>query len=158
MEGGESTLADGFAIADRIRREDPEAFETLTEVRSRFRYDDGDAILESEGSLIELDRHGDVRRVRYSNRSERVDYDTPASLSRYYRARSLFAALTTSPEQTIRFKLEPGDLIVMDNYRLLHGRTSFVQSHGIRHLRQGYMERDVLQNRLATLSRSIDGV
>ena len=158
VEGGESTLADGFAIADRIRREDADAFSALTRVRPRFRYDDGEAILESEGSLIELDRWDDVRRVRYSNRSEWVDNDTPEALSQYYRARQLYAGYATSDEHTIRFKLGPGDMIVMDNYRLLHGRTPFVQTQGIRHLRQGYMERDVLQNRLATLSRAVDGV
>ena len=28
----------------------------------------------------------------------------------------------------IKFKLKPGDIIVMDNYRTLHGRTSYNMS------------------------------
>lgn len=38
--GGESIFVDGFAIADALRREDPEAFRTLCEIPVEFRNKD----------------------------------------------------------------------------------------------------------------------
>ena len=38
--GGLSTLVDGFAVAEALRREDPAAFKILSETPVRFRYQD----------------------------------------------------------------------------------------------------------------------
>ena len=37
-----------------------------------------------------------------------------------------------SDNYRIEFKLMPGDLLMMDNYRLLHGRTEFDTNEGSR--------------------------
>ena len=71
-QGGDSMLVDGFSAAEHLRREDPEAFACLTDVSPGFRYHDATTRLESEGPLIELDSRGQVARVRFSNRTERV--------------------------------------------------------------------------------------
>ncbi|KAA0016430.1 DUF971 domain-containing protein [Salinicola corii] len=153
--GGDSTLADGFMAAERLRRDDPDAFECLTRTSTRFRYVDDEAHLESEGPLIELDARGEVNRVRYNNRTERVPPLPPEQLDRYYAARRAFFALITAPELTLTPKLAPGEMLIMDNYRLLHGRTAFRLSQGIRHLRQGYVDRDTTASRRLTLRRQI---
>ncbi|WP_119462069.1 2-trimethylaminoethylphosphonate dioxygenase [Rhodospirillaceae bacterium SYSU D60014] len=153
-EGGDSEIADGFAVAERMRREHPEEFSILTTVRPRFRYVDETTHLEHEGPLIELGSSGEVFRVRYSNRTETVDALEPDVLDPYYRARARFHALINSPEMTVQFKLGPGDMIVMDNYRLLHGRRGYKLETGMRHLRQGYVDRDTLQSRRRILARS----
>lgn len=153
--GGDSTLADGFMAAARLRRDDPEAFACLTQTAVRFRYIDEDAHLESEGPLIELDGRGDVVRVRYNNRTERIPALPPAELERYYAARQAFYTLITDPALTLTPKLAPGEMLIMDNYRLLHGRTAFRLSQGVRHLRQGYVDRDTTASRRLTLRRQI---
>lgn len=81
-------------------------------------------------------------RVRYNNRTERIPPLPPEQLERYYAARRAFFALITAPELTLTPKLAPGEMLIMDNYRLLHGRTAFQLSQGVRHLRQGYVDRD----------------
>lgn len=154
--GGDSTLADGFMAAERLRQQDPAAFDCLTQTSTRFRYVDDSAHLESEGPLIELDSRGEVIRVRYNNRTERIPPLPPEQLERYYAARRAFFALITAPELTLTPKLAPGEMLIMDNYRLLHGRTAFRLSQGVRHLRQGYVDRDTTASRRLTLRRQAD--
>ncbi|WP_163649956.1 TauD/TfdA family dioxygenase [Modicisalibacter sp. 'Wilcox'] len=150
-EGGDSTLADGFMAARRLRDEAPEHFECLTRLSPTFRYTDATTDLESEGPLIELDSHGRLARVRYSNRTERIDAHAPELLARYYAARQHFYRLITSDALTVHLKLAPGEMLIMDNYRLLHGRTAYQLDGGTRHLRQGYVDRDSTASRRRVL-------
>ena len=48
----------------------------------------------------------------------------------------------------IRFKLEPGDLLTFDNWRVLHGRQAYQPSTGMRHLQGCYVDRDEVLSRL----------
>ncbi|ALM52446.1 TauD/TfdA family dioxygenase [Halomonas huangheensis] len=146
-DGGDSTLVDGFEAARRLRVEDPQAFDCLTRVRPDFRYHDDGTRLDSSGPLIETDGNNKVVRVRYNNRTERVAALPSEQLRDYYAARQSFYRLITSDELTLKLKLNPGQMLIMDNYRLLHGRTSFQLSGGVRHLRQGYVDRDSTQSR-----------
>lgn len=152
-EGGESTLTDGFAVAEELRRSAPEDFDALTRVRPDFRYADDAAVLESSGPLIELDTRGRVRQVRLSNRTDAVPADDPDLLERYYSARKRLTELVNDPRFQLTFKLEPGDLLIMDNYRVFHGRTGYKPGSGHRHMRQCYMDRDAVSSRRKVLAR-----
>ena len=54
----------------------------------------------------------------------------------------------------IEFKLLPGDLLMMDNYRLLHGRTSFNANEGNRFLQGCYIDYDSTEGKIKHLKRS----
>ncbi|NWN82143.1 MAG: TauD/TfdA family dioxygenase [Halomonas sp.] len=154
-DGGDSTLADGFMAARLLRERDPEAYATLTRVTPGFRYHDADTHLESEGPLIELNSHGHPVRVRYSNRTEQVPALPPEELEAYYAARQAFYRLITGEELTLHLKLDPGQMLIMDNYRLLHGRSAFQLAGGVRHMRQGYVDRDSTASRRRTLRQRL---
>ena len=47
-----------------------------------------------------------------------------------------------SDQYRIEFKLQPKDLLMMDNYRLLHGRTEFDANEGSRFLQGCYLDFD----------------
>ena len=51
-------------------------------------------------------------------------------LDLYYSARNKISEFYNSDQYKIEFKLTPGDLLMMDNHRLLHGRTSFDANKG----------------------------
>lgn len=142
VAGGLSTLTDGFAVARRIEAEMPEAYAVLAELPVRFRYEVDDAIMVGQGPLIEHGPDGALARVRFSTR---VDYVPPRpahTLDLYYRARARFHELANDPAFQISFPFEPGLLLMMDNHRMLHGRTAFDSADGRRHLQGCYIDHD----------------
>ena len=155
-DGGESTIVDGFGAAMALKEIDPEAFEALTTIAPNFHHAEENAILEDYGPMIQVDETGEVRRIRFSNRTEQVptlDHDT---LDRYYRARQLFSELIFSEQLTLITKLKPEDGFIWDNYRILHGRTAFDITTGDRHMRHCYVDRDSMSSRHKCLLQSLD--
>jgi len=155
--GGLSTLVDGFAAAEALRVRDNEAFKLLSNTPVRFRWRDDTTDLVASASPIELDTTGRLQAVNFSPRLDFVPLGPPQSLASYYKARRAFDHLLRSPEFEIRFKLDTGELLIMDNRRLLHGRTGFDPGEGLRHLQGCYIDIDgprslyrVLRRRLSS--------
>lgn len=140
--GGLSTLVDGFAAAETLRSSDPEAFRVLSHTPVRFRFRDVDTELVRSSSLIEVDGVGGLQAINFSPRLDYVPLLPPAELTAYFKARKQLDALLRSPKYEIRFLLNAGDLMMMDNRRLLHGRTSFDTREGLRHLQGCYIDVD----------------
>jgi gamma-butyrobetaine hydroxylase len=148
--GGENTLVDGFRVAEDLP---PGQRDLLASTPVRFRFADEETDLETETPVLELDVHGAVRAVHYNTRSAQP-FRLPGELVEpYYAAYLAFGRMLESPEYRIRFKLEPGDLFIVDNLRVLHGRTAYAPEAGERHLQGCYADRDGLRSRLAVLSR-----
>ena len=149
-EGGESVVVDGFAVAERLRREAPEAFELLARTKVPFRYVEPGAVdLRHWAPLIELDAGGELRTIRYNSRSiGPIDLD-PDALPDFYAAYRSFGRLLHDPAMTVGFRLRPGDLFIVDNRRVLHGRRGF--GGGRRHLQGTYADMDSLASRLRVL-------
>lgn len=154
-EGGDSTLVDGYMAARRLAERDPAAYACLTQTTVHFRYQDEQAHLESEGPLIELDPRDQPFRVRYNSRTECIPALSPEHLEQYYAARRAFHDLIVSDELTVNLKLDEGEMLIMDNYRLFHGRTAYQLAGGERHMRQGYVDRDTTDSRRRTLRRQL---
>jgi gamma-butyrobetaine dioxygenase len=160
--GGLSTLVDGFAAAEALRARDEAAFAVLTRTPVRFRYRDAATDLVASAPPIELDAAGGLLAIHFSPRLDFVPLGSPESLDGYYRARRAFDHLLRSPQFEIRFLLETGDLLMMDNRRLLHGRTGFDPAEGLRHLQGCYIDIDgprslyrVLRRRLAAVAEEV---
>jgi gamma-butyrobetaine dioxygenase len=149
-DGGENTLVDGFRVVEDLARSDLELLATHS---VRFRFADADAELEAETPVISLDARGDVEAIHYNTRSAQP-FALPGELmGSYYAAYQRFGRMLEAPEYRIQFKLAPGDLFIVDNLRVLHGRTAYAASGGARHLQGCYADRDGLRSRLAVLSR-----
>jgi gamma-butyrobetaine dioxygenase len=140
--GGLSTLVDGFAVAQALRADDPEAFGILASTPVRFRYTDADTELTASAPPIALDVTGELAAIHFSPRLDFVPPFPPARLEAYYRARRRFDARLRAPDFEIRFLLGAGDLVMFDNTRLLHGRTGFDPAEGLRHLQGCYIDLD----------------
>jgi gamma-butyrobetaine dioxygenase len=140
--GGLSTLVDGFAVAQALRLRDAEAFDRMSHTAVRFRYRDAANDMVASAAPIELDVTGRVQAVHFSPRLDFVPLQPPADLEAYYRARRAFDHLLRSPEFEFRFLLNAGELVMMDNRRLLHGRTGFDPAEGLRHLQGCYIDID----------------
>ena len=154
-EGGESLFADGFAIAEHLRLNAPEAFVQLTETPVPFHYRSGDAELCAERPLIQLSVHGEVTAVHYNSRSI-APLNLPArDAPRFYGAYRQLATLLRHPRFQLRTRLDVGTLVVFDNQRILHGRTAFSSARHARHLRGCYLSRDSVYSETALLRRKL---
>lgn len=153
-EGGDSIVRDGFQAAERLRREDPEAFALLAGHEVPFRFADRTAVLESRGRLIETDDGGRVTAVRWNNRSA-APFDLPFEvMGPYYRAYRAFGRLLHDPAEQVAFRMAAGEAFLLDNRRVLHGRTAF-SGAGQRHLQGCYADRDGLWSTIRVLEREL---
>ena len=155
-DGGESGLTDGFRAAEELRKEDPDLFDALVETPVNWFYRDDQAIIEDTSAFIDVDMAGAVKHVRFHGRSDRVAAVDADQLDRFYAARRRFIQLITSDELELRFKLQAGDMFMVDNYRLIHSRKAFRLETGARHMRQAYIDRDVVSSRQKTLLRDLN--
>ena len=155
LSGGESLLIDAFNAAEILRREEPAAFDILTRVRHRFRFHDDAMDLRADGSTIAVDDDGTIVGVRFNERTV-MTLDAPEDMVEpFYDAYRRFNLILRRPELLVRFKLQPGDLWLIENHRVMHGRTAFDNQAGRRTLRGCYMDRDGFHSLLRTLARRL---
>jgi gamma-butyrobetaine hydroxylase len=158
VNGGESIVIDGFEVAERLRAESPRGFELLAKYCARFEYAGSKGVrLRSKRPILELAPDGELIAVRFNNRSAAPFTDIPyADMADYYAAYRRMAALVEDPALAVRFKLSPGEAFIVDNLRVLHGRSAFAGSGG-RWLHGCYADRDGLLSTLAVLEENGDG-
>lgn len=149
--GGESTYTDGFAIAEAIRNEAPEAFRLLTSVPiPHNRRHPGEIDLRVHAPLIRLDWTGRISGVRYFDRAMAPLELPPAEVGPMYEAIREFHKRMVSPEFKAEIKLRDGDAVLIDNNRCQHGRNAFVATSP-RRIRTCHVDRDEFHGRLRDL-------
>ena len=156
VQGGLSTLVDGFTVTQKIKKDFPNFYKILTQIKVRFKFIDQSVVLEDWAEMIKLDESGNFKQVRFSPRLDFVPLMDKEKLELYYSARNKISELYNSDKYRIEFKLAPGDLLMMDNYRLLHGRTSYNSNEGNRHLQGCYIDYDSTEGKLKHLKRKFN--
>jgi len=156
VKGGFSTLVDGLTVTERLKKDYPNYYKILTETKVRFQFIDKDVVLEDWAEIIKLDEQGKLKQVRFSPRLDFVPLMDKEKLELYYSARKKISEFYNSDEYRIEFKLTSGDLLMMDNYRLLHGRTSYDANEGMRFLQGCYIDYDSTQGKLKHLKRKFN--
>ncbi|XP_077375000.1 gamma-butyrobetaine dioxygenase [Festucalex cinctus] len=160
-EGGDSEVVDGFHTAEELRREDPEAFRTLASLLVDFT-DTGadycDFMLQSKKRIIDINDQGQVVRINYNNATRDSVLDLPLhQVQPFYRALKAYVNITKRPENVVTYKMEAGDMVTFDNWRLLHGRKSYVSNpERVRHLEGAYLDWDEVMSRLRVLRSSVN--
>jgi gamma-butyrobetaine dioxygenase len=152
-EGGDTRLVDGFQAAARLREEDPGSFRVLTRTAVSFGFDDLGTSLRACQPLIDLGPRGRIRGVRFNNRSTQALRRPYEEVVAFYAAYRRWAGLLARPELAVTMRLRPGDCLIFDNTRVLHGRTAFTGA-GQRHLQGCYADLDSLASSLAVLERA----
>ncbi len=153
-DGGESIVMDGYRAAELLRGESPDAFALLTRHAVPFRFASAGTDLVARARLITLDDQGEVAEIRFNNRSI-TTFDLPADImGDFYAAYRGFAEILQRPDLEVGFKASPGDLFIVDNQRVLHGRKA-VGGSGRRHLQGCYADKDSLMSTLRVLERTL---
>ena len=154
-EGGNSSAIDAFKVADYLRENEKEIFDTLVNVPFKFKDKDytQEAHRHFHAPAITLTKDGDFNDVRFSVATMDVLDCSPEVMEKAYKAHHRFGNLLHDPKYQINFRLEPGDIFSFNNRRVLHGRTEFNPNSGHRHLQGYYMDRDEIVGRLNYLKR-----
>jgi len=153
--GGNSSAIDGFAVAEYLRKNEEEIFETLTTIPLKFR--DKDYTQKSHRSFhapaVSLTKDNDFHDIRFSVATMDALDCHPDVMDKVYKAHHRFGNLLHDEKFQINFRLEPGDIFSFNNRRVLHGRTEFDPNSGHRHLQGYYMDRDEIIGRLNYLKK-----
>jgi len=149
--GGESTLVDGFKVAEYIRASDPAAFDVLSTVKVPAHYLGDGVHLAAEHPIIGVTADGALTQIAYNN-YDRAPFRLPTPRMReFYRALSLFNGLINDPAYEITLRLVPGTALLFDNWRTLHGRRAY---RGQRWLCGAYLNKEDFDSKLRVLRAS----
>ena len=142
-EGGNSVLVDGFAIAAGLS---PEHRTILESVEVGFRQFADTAETWGRSPILRRNPAGEVIHLRYSNQLlQAMDPTRPETAAWYEAYHALSAAITDEANQ-IEFRMNAGDLLMVQNHRVLHARRAFQPATGARHLQDTYFDSDDVLN------------
>ena len=148
--GGKSSVVDGFAVANYLRKKEKKIYKLLTETYVKFKDTDytQKAIRVLHSPIITLTKDNDFNDIRFSMAAMGTIDVNPKKMKKFYDAYQFFASLLQNNKFKIDFRLEAGDIFCFNNRRVLHGRTEFDPNSGNRHLQGYYVERDEIIARL----------
>lgn len=141
-EGGNTLLVDGFNAAERLRKNHPTYFEKLVHTVVPHEYIEGTTShLYSLGTVLSVDPvSGQLINIRF-NPYDRASLCTlPAQgIPEFYVSYDALTQIIHSRESEFWLKLLPGTVLLVDNWRVMHGRSSFT---GKRVVSGCYLPRD----------------
>lgn len=154
-KGGDNHLSDGIHATQLLKERDPYLYDVLTKTPIYFQ-DKGFHLYEfskiTKAPSIMLDEEGNVSRLNLSSQSRDslMDLDTEGVLLFY---KALKALNDIMYEISIKVKTAAGDILVCDNFRVLHGRVAFDQktASGPRHLHNAYIDWSELRSKRRVL-------
>ncbi|KAI8067974.1 hypothetical protein BC940DRAFT_238441 [Gongronella butleri] len=157
VKGGSSIFVDSFRAVEQLKREFPEDYAVLVDTPVTFHYinnghhmyyrrptivtDEGEAAASTWGM-----------HVNYAPQFQGpMDHLSPTDMKRFYKAFQRLAQVIEDPSLRYQITLQPGQLVLFANRRVLHGRTEFDATSGDRHLKGTYLSLDSLKDKLRVL-------
>ena len=153
--GGDSTIVDGFAVANNFRETNPEGFGVLSRINVPFKIGAGDHDVRHSAPIIELNREGGLRIIRFSNQQRRILSVPFDDVETFYRAYAQFSEMINAEEHQLAFRFQPGEVLMFNNHRVLHSRAAFQPSSGRRYLSLATADMDMVDSRLRRLTRQL---
>lgn len=169
-EGGDSLFSDGLRAAHELRLKDIPAYQTLTATGVDFHYAKGGHYWHNSHVTIVKSGPGATATplsVRWSppfqapfwsanqQGNTKSSFVTRAGslVEKWQEAAKAFRDTLEVPAHMVQFRMQPGDCVVFDNWRVLHGRRAFDTASGSRHLRGTYVEDQALTSTWLRLQR-----
>lgn len=139
--GGETYLVDGFNAAEALRKDNEAHYQALMKYKVPHVYaGEMENELYAEHSILKEDCYGKIEAVRYNHYDRAQILNIPQSeIGIWYRAIKNLSKKMEDKQSVFKFKLTPGTVILVDNWRVLHGRNSF---NGKRVMCGCYLSRD----------------
>ena len=123
-EGGESIMVDGFKIAQILRENHGTSYNILSEIDIPGRYFGDGVELIAKRPVFKFSNKKLIQ-VSFNN-YDRGDFRLPNNkINDFYAAIRAFDKLANAKEMQWRQILKPGQLLIFNNWRVLHGRSEF---------------------------------
>ena len=124
-KGGESIMVDGFKIADFIKKHHEDLFKILSTVEVTGNYIGDGVFLESKRPIFKLDSNKKIIQISFNN-YDRAEFRLENDLMiKFYDAIKKFDLMANDDDFQWRRILKPGELLIFNNWRILHGRKAF---------------------------------
>ncbi|KFA60982.1 hypothetical protein S40285_02742 [Stachybotrys chlorohalonatus IBT 40285] len=157
-EGGLSLFSDGERAATALLATlgaDHPLVKALMERKVPYQYYAGGRNYYQARRVLEYSA-GQLQKVYWSppfvGDSTRRDMDfTPE----WIRAARVFEDMINAEDAVFKFRLEPGDCVLFDNMRVMHGRTAFDSGTGSRWLRGAYISNEDFLSVASMIPRSV---
>ncbi|KAG7089849.1 hypothetical protein E1B28_011493 [Marasmius oreades] len=154
--GGETLLVDGFYVASILKELHPEMYSVLCRipVPAHAAGEEGSLYRPSPATgypVLSCDSlSGELSQVRWNNDDRSAMRHLKGDdVENWYNAIRTWHSLLTSADSEYWVQLRPGTVVVINNHRVLHGRSAF---DGKRRMCGAYVGIDEFRSKLAVLS------
>lgn len=144
-EGGDSIMVDGYALHAWIQQHHPEEAKTLAEINIPGQYIGDGTMLKAERPPFRYDAEGKIQQVTFNNYDRAPFRLSDDKMLALYQAIKVFDSKANDHSMQWRQILEPGQMLVFDNWRILHGRAAF---RGEREMAGCYVNREDYESKL----------
>uniref|UniRef100_A0A1I8MHE3 Trimethyllysine dioxygenase, mitochondrial n=1 Tax=Musca domestica TaxID=7370 RepID=A0A1I8MHE3_MUSDO len=125
--GGENFFIDGLHVAEELRRRNPKAFEILSTVHVPAYFFDKNERHRFSAPTIRVDPvTKEIVQFRL-NLYDRSVFDVvpQTEMAGFYESMREFLSIIHDSENWWQLKLNPGTVVIFDNWRLFHGRCAY---------------------------------
>ncbi|CAG8707593.1 14568_t:CDS:1, partial [Dentiscutata heterogama] len=152
VKGGCSIFADSFTAVQRFKSAYPADFLLLTQTPLTFHYINDGHHMHYKRPIIAMDQFNEEFCVNYAPPFQGpiesllpehplfYNEENDIKIFQFYQAYKRFCSFIEDDDLKFKLTLEPGELVIFVNRRVLHGRTSFDQQSGERHLKGAYLD------------------
>lgn len=150
VAGGENFFVDGLHVVHELRRRFPDAYEQLCRVQVPAEYIEPGEHHHHTAPIIRTDPlTGELLQLRL-NVYDRAVFNTlpQTEMSAFYSSLRQLLKLVRAEEQQWQLKLQPGTIVLFDNWRVLHGRNAYT---GRRTMTGAYVQRTDFLSKARTL-------
>ncbi|KAI8960096.1 Clavaminate synthase-like protein [Daldinia sp. FL1419] len=159
-EGGESMFSDGTRASHLMEFGPRIPFEYLLSRNVRYRYDKhGHHYQQSRPIITKINKyqHLVAWSPPFQASNQRISKSATGSLHHreWLEAATAFRHLLEDRHWMYQYRMQPGECVIFDNLRVLHGRKQFDTSSGSRWFKGAYIADDVFKSKLITKSKEL---
>ncbi|KAI0703815.1 mitochondrial protein [Cytidiella melzeri] len=154
--GGQTLLVDGFYVASLLKELRPSAYDFLSRVSvpAHAAGQPGSLYTAKGYPVLSHGEGGELTQVRWNNDDRStMSHLNVAEVEEWYDAIRVWNKHLTSPDSEYWVQLAPGTAVVVDNHRVLHGRSAF---DGKRRMCGAYIGADEYRSKLAVLKERFE--
>lgn len=157
-EGGESIFSDSLRAAKLVGLGPPDLYDALCTRRLRYHYKKDGHFYEQTRPVLDSKGKGDVFwSPPFQSPGQRVSKTRGGHklMTKWVEAAKIFRKFLEDEEWLYEHKLRPGQCVIFDNLRVMHGRRRFDTSAGSRWLKGTYVSNDEWKSKKMTLAKEI---